>query len=59
MVIEGIMKKFFTITGYLILGVILCLYLAFLFYLPRKIDLNTYKPDIQKLVKATKSPRRK
>ena len=51
MVIEGIMKKFFTITGYLILGVILCLYLAFLFYLPRKIDLNTYKPDIQKLVK--------
>lgn len=45
------MKKFFTITGYLILGVILCLYLAFLFYLPRKIDLNTYKPDIQKLVK--------
>lgn len=45
------MKKIFTITGYLILGVILCLYLAFLFYLPRKIDLNTYKPDIQKLVK--------
>ncbi len=45
------MKKFFTITGYLLLGVILCLYLAFLFYLPRKIDLNVYKPEIQKLVK--------
>ena len=45
------MKKFFTIVGYLFLGVILCLYLAFLFYLPRKIDLNTYKPDIQKIVK--------
>lgn len=45
------MKKFLKILGYLLVGIIVCLYLAFLFVLPKKIDLNTYKADIQKLVK--------
>lgn len=45
------MKKFIKITGYCLLTVLVLLYLAFLFVLPKKIDLNTYKPNIQKLVK--------
>lgn len=45
------MKKFFIIAGYVCLSVLILLYLAFLFVLPRKIDLNVYKPDIQKSVK--------
>lgn len=45
------MKKFFKITGIFILSVLFVLYLAFLFVLPKQIDLNKYKPDLQKLVK--------
>lgn len=45
------MKKFFKITGIFILSVLFVLYLAFLFVLPNQIDLNKYKPDLQKLVK--------
>lgn len=45
------MGKVFKITGYVFLGILVCLYIAFLFVLPKKIDLNPYKPDIQKLVK--------
>ncbi|MBQ8460554.1 hypothetical protein IJ541_10700 [bacterium] len=45
------MKNFLKITGYTFASILLCLYLAFLFILPNKINLNVYKPDIQKLVK--------
>lgn len=45
------MKKIFKIVGYICLSVLVILYLAFLFVLPRAINLNTYKPDIQKIVK--------
>lgn len=45
------MKKFLKISGIGILSVLFVLYLAFLFILPSRIDLNKYKPDLQKLVK--------
>jgi len=45
------MKKFLKISGIGILSVLFVLYLAFLFVLPNRIDLNKYKPDLQKLVK--------
>ena len=44
------MKKFFKILGILLLVIILGLYLAFLFVLPRAVDLNKFKPDLQKIV---------
>ena len=43
------MKKFLKIVGIIVLAIILLAYLAFLFVLPRKLDLNAYKDDIQKL----------
>lgn len=48
---EGIMKKFLKVTGYILAGFLVCLYISFLFILPHKINLNVYKPSIQKLVK--------
>ena len=45
------MKKVLLITGYIFVGVFVCLYLGFLFVLPNVIDLNKYTPQIQKLVK--------
>ncbi len=45
------MKKYLIITGYVALGIFICLYLGFLFILPNVIDLNKYTPQIQKLVK--------
>lgn len=45
------MKKYLTILGALIAVVIAGLYLAFLFILPNAVDLNKYKPEIQKLAK--------
>ena len=44
------MKLFLKILGYTALSVVLIAYLAFLFVLPRKVDINAYKEDIQKLV---------
>lgn len=44
------MKKFFKIIGFILLAVIALLYLAFLFVLPRVVDLSIYKPEIQKIV---------
>ncbi len=44
------MKKGLKILGYTVLSVIVLLYLAFLFVLPRKVDLNAFKSDIQKIV---------
>ena len=44
------MKLFLKILGCTALSVLIIIYLAFLFVLPRKIDINSYKNDIQKLV---------
>ena len=45
------MKKVLKITGYVFLSILVCIYLAFLFVIPRMINFNAYKTDIQKLVK--------
>ncbi len=45
------MKKFLLFTGCTVAGLIILVYLAFLFYLPRAIDLNTYLPEVQKIAK--------
>ncbi len=44
------MKKFLKITGITIISVLVLLYLAFLFVLPNALDLNKFKPDLQKIV---------
>lgn len=45
------MKKFLKVTGITIASFLVVLYLAFLFVLPNVLDLNKFKPDIQKIVK--------
>lgn len=45
------MKKFLLYFAGCICTLLFLAYLAFLFYLPRAIDLNTYLPDLQELVK--------
>jgi len=45
------MKNFFRIAGYVFAGILAVLYIAFLFVIPNTINLDKYKPDIQKLVK--------
>ncbi len=45
------MKKFFKIVGILIIVALLALYAAFLFVLPKVVDINKFKPDIIKTVK--------
>lgn len=45
------MYKFLKITGYVFLSILLCLYLTFLFILPKAINVNTYKSQIQQSVK--------
>ena len=45
------MKKFLKVTGITILSILAFLYLAFLFILPNAVDLNKFKPDIQKIAK--------
>ncbi len=45
------MKKFIKILGFTLIIVIVILYLAFLFVLPKVVDLNKFKPDIQKIAK--------
>ncbi len=45
------MKKFFKVLGVLIVSIVVLLYLSFLFILPNAVDLNKFKPEIQKLVK--------
>jgi hypothetical protein len=44
------MAKFLKIIGYGFAAIIVCFYLTFLFILPKKIDLNVYKSQIQQLV---------
>ena len=45
------MKKFLKIAGILVITLIIVFYLSFLFILPRAVDLNKFKPELQKLVK--------
>ena len=45
------MKKFFKILGIILLIFFAIFYICFLFVLPKKIDLNAYKSDLQKIVK--------
>ncbi len=45
------MKKFFRILSIIVLVILLGLYGAFLFVVPKVVNLNQYKPMIQKLVK--------
>ncbi len=45
------MKNFLKITGITILSILVILYLAFLFILPNVVDLNKFKPELQKIVK--------
>ena len=44
------MAKFLKFIGYGFAAIIVCFYLTFLFILPKKIDLNVYKSQIQQLV---------
>lgn len=45
------MKKFLKILGITIVSILAILYLCFLFVLPNIIDLNQFKPEIQKILK--------
>lgn len=45
------MKKALKITGFTILGFLAILYLAFVFVLPKAIDLNQFMPMVQEIVK--------
>ena len=45
------MKKFLKGLGFTVLGIFILLYLSFLFVLPNAVDLNKYKPLVQKLAK--------
>ena len=45
------MKKLFKILGITLGSILIILYLSFLFILPNIVDLNKFKPDIQKIVK--------
>ncbi len=45
------MTKGLKIAGFTLLGAALLLYAGFLFVLPRAVDLNKYKPDLQKIAK--------
>ncbi len=45
------MKKFLKITGITLASILVLLYLAILFVVPNVIDLNQFKPDIQKIAK--------
>ena len=45
------MKKFFKILGLILLTIIVILYLLFLFLIPRVVDIEQYKGEIQKIVK--------
>lgn len=44
------MQRVLKVTGYGILSILLILYICFLFVLPKTIDLNKYKPELQKVV---------
>lgn len=43
------MKKFLKYFGFTLLGIIVLIYLCYLFVLPNAVDLNKYKADVQKI----------
>ena len=45
------MKKFLKFTGFIILAILITAYFCFLFVLPKVVDVNQYKPLLQKIVK--------
>ena len=45
------MKKFWIIFGFSALGVAVLTYLSFLFVLPNAVDVNKFKPEIQKIAR--------
>ena len=45
------MCKFLKIFGFCVLGVVILAYLSFLLVLPNAVDINKFKPDVQKIVK--------
>ncbi|MCQ2754457.1 MAG: AsmA family protein, partial [bacterium] len=45
------MKNFWKIAGFTALGIFAVIYLGFLFVLPNVIDLNQFKPEVQKIAK--------
>lgn len=45
------MKKFWKIFGFSVLGLVVISYLSFLFVLPNVVDINQFKPEIQKIAK--------
>ena len=45
------MKKFCKIFGFILLGIIVIAYLSFLFVLPNVVDINQFKPEVQKIAK--------
>lgn len=45
------MSKFWKIFGFCILGLVVLAYLSFLFILPNAVDVNKFKPEIQKIAK--------
>ena len=45
------MKNFWKIFGYATLGIAILAYLSFLFVLPNAVDINKFKPEIQKIAK--------
>ena len=45
------MEKIWKIFAFSVLGLALTLYLCFLFVLPNAIDINKFKPEIQKIAK--------
>ena len=47
------MNKNWKIFGFSVLGIIILTYLSFLFVLPNVVDVNKYKPEIQKIAKET------
>lgn len=45
------MKQFLKISGMILLGIVVIIYLCFLFVLPNVVDLNKYKPMIKDIVR--------
>ncbi len=45
------MKNFLKYLGFTLLGIIVLVYLGFLFVLPNAVDLNKFKPEVQKIAK--------
>ncbi len=45
------MRKFLKIFGFCVLGIFVLAYLSFLFVFPNAVDINKFKPDLQKIVK--------